>query len=282
MARPFKDLKWPDLAAKVKDYWDDPTNLKFILAELAWRKKNPNAPDLREKVRRRLADIPQESPLWLHTDAQVFAPKSRPTLLAPRYPRGISILRELWADPERQKLVFPSEEKVRDAWRFCSRYRLAASFSKLELQDYGHATTGEAYGAIFRVFLCYSAFELMLKVIEKEGTPLSQEKYRGGLVFSRIEKVPKCREFLMTVKKAHDHNRGKRISEYLNGNQSSFSVVDYAKAIRDAFAHGRLVSASDGIGSTCVISICTMIAEHLLQIMNHEFEAALRGRLSAL
>jgi hypothetical protein len=71
----------------------------------------------------------------------------------------------------------------------------------------------------------------------------------------------------------------KDISLYLDGNQS-FSVVDWAKAIRDAFAHGRLVSVSHGIGSTCVIKICTMISGHLLQIMNCEFETALRARLT--
>jgi hypothetical protein len=121
-------------------------------------------------------------------------------------------------DPERQKLLFPSKEKVSDAWRFCTRYRLAASFSKLELQDYSRDTTGEAYGAIFRVFPCYSAFELMLKVIkkEKEGIRLSEEKYRGRLVFSRIKKVPKCHEFLMTVKDAHDHNRGKPMIKHIS------------------------------------------------------------------
>ena len=127
--------------------------------------------------------------------------------------------------------------------------------------------------------------ELMLKVIEKEteGIQLSEGKYRGRLIFSRIEKVPKCREFLTTVKDAHDHDRGKRmikdITAYLDGNHS-FSVVDYAKAIRDAFAHGRLVSTPRGVGSTCVIRICSIIAGHLLQIMNHEFETALRGKLA--
>ena len=126
----------------------------------------------------------------------------------------------------------------------------------------------------------------MLKVIEKEkeGTQLSEGKYSGRLIFSRIERVPKCREFLMTVKDAHDHDRGKRmiedISLYLDGNQS-FSVVDWAKAISDAFTHGWLVSVSRGIGSGCVIRICSIVAEHLLQIMNHEFEAALHCKLPA-
>ena len=80
MPRPFKDLKWADLAAKVKDFWDDPTNLKFIEQELAMAQKTRNAQHLREKVRRRLAEIPQESPLWLHTDARVLVPKSRPLI----------------------------------------------------------------------------------------------------------------------------------------------------------------------------------------------------------
>ena len=124
----------------------------------------------------------------------------------------------------------------------------------------------------------------MLKVIGQEKrNQLSEGKYRGRSVFSQIARVPKCREFLMALKGAHDQDKGRRmirdISLYLDSKQS-FSVVDYGKVFRDAFAHGRLASASKDIGQTQVVKICTVVAEHLLYIMNHEFEAALRGKLT--
>src|SRR5947209_1842968 len=89
LRRPFKDKSWLELDQMAKALWDDPSNLKFIEVELG-RRSNPAATTVREKVRRRLAETPPESPSWYHTDVKLVLPKPRSTPDYPRYPRGHS------------------------------------------------------------------------------------------------------------------------------------------------------------------------------------------------
>jgi hypothetical protein len=58
-----------------------------------------------------------------------------------------------------------------DLFRFCNRFRLAKAFARIDAKGY-NPTTLSAYSALLKVFLVFSAFELLLKALNMRARSL--------------------------------------------------------------------------------------------------------------
>ena len=85
-----------------------------------------------------------------------------------------------------------AEERVKAALSCCTRYRLAASFFRQELADFADIKTSDAYGAVFRVFLAFTAYEQFLVATAytpQHGKTLSDTCYNGQTLLTELERT---------------------------------------------------------------------------------------------
>ena len=190
--------------------------------------------------------------------------------------------RLLMLSVEQRKLRFGTEERYQDALRFCNRYRVAASFEGLILRDFKNDTTAISYGAIFRAFLAYTAYELLLSSLDMSaasGATLSENRYGGARIRSALERHKHFDAFLTKLRDVHDFKQGKnvreKISRYL-AKEETMKVVEIGKAVRNAFSHGRLASTFVGASPKSVKAICDEISAHILSVCDGELTAYLQ------
>lgn len=192
----------------------------------------------------------------------------------PKYPKAYNQIAALLNVVPKGK--FATEERVKAALSCCTRYRLAASFIRIELSDFVEAKTSEAYGAIFRVFLSFTAYEQFLVATAytpQQGKDLSDTKYGGAALIAELKQIKSFQNLVTRVKNLHDGKQGEAIRKALHGylyDKKSLSVIVLAKAFRNAFSHGRLASAPQNTEAKENKEICDKIAEHVLQLIDGE------------
>lgn len=114
----------------------------------------------------------------------------------------------------------------------------------------------------------------------------NEKSFRSGLsgpkdtaAATNVLAIGKSRDFLIRLRDEHDPQKGKTvitaINQYLKSGMSLPALM-YAKAVRNAFAHGRLPSAPGNVGPVNVISICETLCEYLLCLMNDEFSSFMK------
>lgn len=158
-----------------------------------------------------------------------------------------------------------------DLNRFASRYRLARSFEAITLADYSQPTVA-GYGALFRVFLVWSAFELFLRAIGRKQhqldallAPYSPESVAAEIVLLDPEK-----RFYGFIYERANYRQKKEVKACFTG--ASFNVTYLASAIRHIFAHGHLTPSAGNTNPEAACSICSVLCDFLFQVMNTEFE----------
>lgn len=194
-----------------------------------------------------------------------------------RYPEAHGKISALLNKTPRGK--FLTKERVKAALSCCTRYRLAASFVRLELAGFADSKTSDAYGAVFRVFLAFTAYEQFLVATAytpQHGKDLSDTSYKGKALLSDLEKINSFKNLVARVKNLHDGKQGEAIKKALDGylsNKKSISIITIAKALRNAFSHGRLASAPLNTDARENKKICDKIANHVLNLVDKELTA---------
>ena len=192
----------------------------------------------------------------------------------PKYPKSHNQIADLLKTTSRGK--FLTEERVKAALSCCTRYRLAASFVRLELADFSDSKTSDAYGAVFRVFLAFTAYEQFLVATAytpQHGKTLSDTNYSGQALLVDLEKIKSFQNLVTRVKILHDGKQGKTIKKALHGylyEKKSISIITIAKALRNAFSHGRLASAPQNTDARQNKEICDKISDHVLNLIDTE------------
>jgi len=170
--------------------------------------------------------------------------------------------------------VFPLQYKGTkfDFYRFANRFRMAARFRGITLEDFGDETE-EGYSALTRVFFAWSVFE---RYADLAGDP---PPYRALLSL-----VPKI-EFAKLADHIERHDPEHRLFEFLHGqsleqnrwpldryrNGDRRGVVFYAAAIRHIYVHGHLTAHPNRCDAQNVVTICDALADFILGLIRDDF-----------
>jgi hypothetical protein len=168
-----------------------------------------------------------------------------------------------------------------DLNRFASRYRLARSFKAISLADYTQSTVS-GYGALFRVFLVWSAFELFLPVVgcTQQASDGLIAPYDPKLVASKIVSLDPERRFYGFIYKRANIRHRAHVKACFTG--ASFNPTYLASAIRHIFAHGYLSPSVGEADPEAVCGICSALCDFLFQVMDTEFEKRANDFLAQL
>lgn len=163
---------------------------------------------------------------------------------------------------------FPCQ--IADVNRFGARFRLAASFREILLQGYGDETA-KGYGALFKVFLAWSAFETFMEVfsITQKNTASVISAYPVAASLLKIQTLDKNNSFYKFIYERVNRSHQKELDEYFASNPCN--PIYLASAIRHIFAHGPLTPNANEVSPIVVSEICEVLYELLMNIMDNEF-----------
>jgi hypothetical protein len=159
--------------------------------------------------------------------------------------------------------------------RISARIKLAMAFKKLDLEGYKQDTE-EAYAALFKVFLTYSAFEQFLGIYDVEFYNLDQQfpDHDYLNISQEIRNKDKQGKFFDFIDEQLDSQRLKtRVSNFRTG--TNFNPANVAAAVRHVFAHGKLTPNANKSNPKVTISICNILVNFLLNFMDVEFEKSI-------
>jgi hypothetical protein len=161
-----------------------------------------------------------------------------------------------------------------DVNRFAQRFRLAKSFQSITFAGYS-AVTSRAYAALLRVFLAWSAFEILLRAMglkQKDTAPLF-DRHGASSVLDNIRETDhdgKVAKFLLANANPTHQDV---LSTFLTG--GSVNVGYFISGVRHVFAHGILTAHAGGASPEAMTDVCTSLSEFLLRVMDAEFSRCL-------
>jgi hypothetical protein len=167
------------------------------------------------------------------------------------------------------ELGFPC--RAGDLNRFASRYRLAKSFKSIELDGYVQET-GAGYSELFRVFLCYSAFEQFMDCcgLNLNGIEPFLPAYNANGCGDAIRKIEHFDQFLTAVLEHLDRNADrKQFQDFLAGRPCN--PLFLAAGIRHIFAHGQLTPNAGAGYTRPAQEISKLLVILLFRVMDGEF-----------
>jgi len=164
------------------------------------------------------------------------------------------------------------QESAEEVFRFCNRFRLAKSFERIEAKGYTTQTIS-GYSGLMRVFLSYSAFELFLKIcgLNLKAAESLCAKHDADERMDVLRQVPNSAMYFFQISTFVTGAALRKSLQDFHEDQS-VTIVSLARGIRHIFAHGHLASGSAHIKPGQVVTICNIIADFLLLVMNEEFK----------
>ena len=160
--------------------------------------------------------------------------------------------------------------------RLNARYRVARSFRGITLDSFGPATV-DGYGALFRLFLTWTAFEQYYK-----GLGLSAASRDGWFkvhlpadIDTRMRIFdPDNRLFKLVVSKVQNDVKT-HVDAYLQRSPYGFTYLP--AALRHLFAHGILTPHANNASPGNVQSLCNLMADTLLEGLGADFKTRVQS-----
>lgn len=168
-----------------------------------------------------------------------------------------------------------------DVNRFGARFRLASSFKGLELEGYQEQTQN-GYGALCRIFLCWSAYEVFLEImgLNVKNTAKILSKYQDFQVAAMIRTLDVNNRFYKFIYERVNKKHKTELDLYLNSDLCNLQYL--ASAIRHIFAHGPLTPNANEVEPRVVVQICELLSNFLLKVMDEEFSSVIDKELSLM
>ncbi|MEF9957234.1 MAG: hypothetical protein RSA22_10350 [Acinetobacter sp.] len=168
-----------------------------------------------------------------------------------------------------------------DINRFGARYRVAASFKSLELNDYA-AKTKDGYSALCQVLLSWSAFESFLPLIDLNvsHTEDLMMKYSSDSVIREIRRIDVNDKFYKFIYDRVNKRHKKELDSYFNSDPCNPQYL--ASSIRHIFAHGPLTPNANEVEPESVVNICKILSQFLLNLIDAEFTIVIEKELEAM
>lgn len=168
-----------------------------------------------------------------------------------------------------EPLNLPENISLSELNRFAARYRLAQSFNGIDADGYAKDTT-DAYGAVLKVFLAYSALEQFHKAVKptKSGQHLS-DRWADWAV-SPAASLKESDAIIQFLIKTVSHNKLKnKLIAFQQGKHDNVLIV--ATAMRHAVAHGFMSVHPEGTSAKVSKMFCQQLSRTLLSISNRAF-----------
>jgi hypothetical protein len=157
-------------------------------------------------------------------------------------------------------------------YRINARYRLARSFSGVELQNYGRETA-HGYSGLFRLFLAWSAFEPYYKALGLTAKTRDAwfSKYAPSEADVRIRALdPKNCFFHLILNKVRGDVE-ENLAAYVKN--QPYGLTYLPAAVRHVFAHGILTPNANKAQPLDVAQLTAYMADMLLNAVAADFEA---------
>ena len=166
------------------------------------------------------------------------------------------------------RLGYPCGAKV--AYRFCNRFRLAKSFDGMALAGYSEDSVA-GYNGLLSVFLAYSAYELLWKVLgmDEHELPALMDADRERHVHAEFEKYDPEGVFFNFLRGTIDDELRNRLDRFKSGDFSQ--AVYLGVAIHHMFAHGYLSAHPKGAFPQNISKVCESVYGFLMKFMDERF-----------
>ena len=157
--------------------------------------------------------------------------------------------------------------------RFANRYRVAKSFRGVILDEYTEKTVN-GYSALFKLFLAWSTFEQLLKLLgiryKNEKIKDLCDKYEMLVLCERIKHFDNRKTFYKFLQNNVDEKHRVQIQKFFD-EEKELNISFLISSIRHVFAHGKLTPHSNSSEPTKTTRLCNELADFLLDIIDAEF-----------
>lgn len=183
-------------------------------------------------------------------------------------------IRELQVKPRHLGL----NGKTGDVNRLNARVKMAKSFTGMQLEGYKESTV-DAYTSMFRVFLSFTAFEVFgyLKGHQPYQFMEYYPRHPWDEVSATIRNCDPGWTFTHSLMEMIGEGGNRwALQQFKDGKFSN--PMNYAQAIRNAFAHGHLTAHAGGADPDKVKVVCDALSTLLIGILDTEFSAIIMPR----
>ena len=170
---------------------------------------------------------------------------------------------------DNEPLNLPENISLAELNRFAARYRLARAFNGIDATGYANDTI-EAYGAVLKVFLSYSALEQFHKAV-KPSRPRQHlsERWAAWATSPAVSLRESDAIIQFLIKTVSNERLREKLIAFQRGKHDNVLVV--ATALRHAVAHGFMSVHPEGTSAKVSKIFCQQISRMLLSISDRSF-----------
>lgn len=170
---------------------------------------------------------------------------------------------------ENEPLNLPERISNTELNRFAARYRLARAFNGIDADGYAKDTI-DAYGALLKVFLAYSALEQFHKAVKPTRPKQRIHDRWESLAVSPAANLRESEAIIQFLINTVSHDRLRnRLIDFQRGSHDNVLIV--AMALRHAVAHGFMSVHPEGTSARVSKTFCQQLSRMLLSIADQAF-----------
>ena len=165
--------------------------------------------------------------------------------------------------------TFPDHISSSELNRFAARYRLARAFNGIDADGYNKDTVN-AYGALMRTFLAYSALEQFHKAVPPVSGRLHLSDRWADQANSQVTSLKGSDAIIQYLIQSVSHKKLRdKLIAFQRGEHENALIV--ATALRHAVAHGFMSVHPEGTSAKISQMFCNQMTNMLLSISDHAF-----------
>ena len=170
---------------------------------------------------------------------------------------------------DHEPVALPAHISLPKLNRFAARYRLARAFNSIDADGYADDTV-DAYGAVLKVFLAYSALEQFHKAVKplKPKQHLS-ERWADWATSPAISLRESDAIIQFLIKTVGSERLRDKLIAFQRGKHDNVLIV--ATALRNSVAHGFMSVHPEGTSARVSKIFCQQMSRMLLSISDRAF-----------
>ncbi len=170
---------------------------------------------------------------------------------------------------DNEPLDLPEDISLSELNRFAARYRLARAFNGIDADGYASDTI-DAYGAVLKVFLAYSALEQFHKAVKPINPRQHLSERWADWAVSPAVSLRESDAIIQFLIKTVSHQKLKeKLIAFQQGKHDNVLIV--ATALRHAVAHGFMSVHPEGTAPKVSKIFCQQLSRMLLSISDRSF-----------
>lgn len=162
-----------------------------------------------------------------------------------------------------------------DFYRFVNRFRLAVKFKGLEIQDF-HDETESTYGALTKMFLTWSTFEMYCHMCDKPYYGMFHNYPRNKTLqladaYRQHDHEERLINFL--IDNTFEHGQAHFLRQFRDGRK--LNIITVGACIRHIYAHGHLTAHPQGMEAEDMRAICELFCDYITTFIRSDFQRRL-------